>query len=82
MFANGGTDDSPVGDAIMEAACLLAGDSKDGARANARGGGLFTFTLGTQRIQCIWKTDEGAITTTTSTSVSAPREPAGMTHPP
>jgi hypothetical protein len=59
MFANGGTDDSPVGDRIMEAACLLAGDSKDGARAKARSGGLFTFTHGNQRIQCIWKTDEG-----------------------
>ena len=59
MFANGGTDDSPVGDAIMEAACLLAGDSKDAARAKAQGGGLFTFTLGAHRIQCIWKTDEG-----------------------
>jgi hypothetical protein len=59
MFANGGTDDSPVGDRIMEAACLLAGDTKDGARAKAKGGGLFTFNHGSQRIQCIWKTLEG-----------------------
>lgn len=59
MFANGGTDDSPVGDRIMEAACLLAGDSKNGASAKAHGGGLFTFTHGNQRIQCIWKTNEG-----------------------
>jgi hypothetical protein len=59
MFANGGTDDSPVGDRIMEAACLLAGDSKEGASAKARGGGLFTFTHEGQRIQCIWKTTEG-----------------------
>jgi hypothetical protein len=59
MFANGGTDDSPVGDAIMEAACLLAGDSAEGAKAKAHGGGLFTFTHGGQRIQCIWKTTEG-----------------------
>ncbi len=59
MFANGGTDDSPVGDRIMEAACLLAGDSKEGASAKAHGGGLFTFTHGNQRIQCIWKTNEG-----------------------
>ena len=59
MFANGGTDDSPVGDRIMEAACLLAGDSKDGASAKAHGGGLFTFTHDNQRIQCIWKTNEG-----------------------
>jgi hypothetical protein len=59
MFANGGTDDSPVGDRIMEAACLLAGDSPDGARAKAQGGGLFTFTHEGQRIQCIWKTTQG-----------------------
>jgi hypothetical protein len=59
MFANGGTDDSPVGDRIMEAGCLQAGDSKKGARDKARGGGLFTFTHGNQRIQCIWKTNQG-----------------------
>lgn len=59
MFANGGTDDSPVGDRIMEAACLLAGDSKAGAAAKAKGGGLFTFVHNNQRIQCIWKTMEG-----------------------
>jgi hypothetical protein len=59
MFANGGQDDSPVGDRIMEAACLQAGDSKQGARAKAQSGGLFTFTHGSQRIQCIWKTNQG-----------------------
>jgi hypothetical protein len=59
MFANGGTDDSPVGDRIMEVACLLAGDSKAGASAKAHSGGLFTFTHANQRIQCIWKTNEG-----------------------
>jgi putative peptidoglycan binding protein len=59
MFANGGTDDSPVGDAIMQAACLLAGDTKEGASAKAKGGGLFTFNHNNQRIQCIWKTNEG-----------------------
>ena len=59
MFANGGTDDSPVGDRIMEAACLAAGDSKEGASAKARGGGLFNFNINNQRIQCIWKTDIG-----------------------
>jgi hypothetical protein len=59
MFANGGTDDGPVGDRIMEAGCLQAGDSKHGASDKARTGGLFTFTHGNQRIQCIWKTDEG-----------------------
>jgi hypothetical protein len=59
MFANGGADDSPVGDRIMEACCLQAGDSKQGARAKAKSGGLFTFTHGNQRIQCIWKTNQG-----------------------
>lgn len=59
MFANGGTDDSPVGDRIMAAGCLLAGDSRQGARDKARTGGLFTFTHGNERIQCIWKTNEG-----------------------
>jgi hypothetical protein len=59
MFANGGADDSPVGDRIMEACCLLAGDSKQGARDKAHTGGLFTFTHGNQRIQCIWKTNQG-----------------------
>jgi hypothetical protein len=59
MSANGGADDSPVGDRIMEAGCFLAGDSKQGAKGKARSGGLFTFTHGNQRIQCIWKTNEG-----------------------
>ena len=59
MHANGGTDDSPVGDRIMEAACLLAGDSKAGASAKAHGGGLFNFRHNNQRIQCIWKTNVG-----------------------
>jgi hypothetical protein len=59
MAANGGKDDGPVGDKIMEACCILAGDSKQGARAKAQSGGLFTFTHGNQRIQCIWKTNEG-----------------------
>ena len=59
MFANGGADDSPVGDRIMEAACLLAGESEQAASEKARRGGLFTFTHGNQRIQCIWKTNEG-----------------------
>jgi len=59
MFANGGTDDSPVGDRIMEVACLTAGDSSEGAAAKAHGGGLFNFTHANQRIQCIWKTDVG-----------------------
>jgi hypothetical protein len=59
MFANGGTDDSPVGDRIMAAACFLAGDSKQGAKSKARTGGLFNFTHGGKSIQCIWKTNVG-----------------------
>ncbi len=59
MSANGGTNDGPVGDRIMKAACLLAGDSKQGASNKAHTGGLFNFTHGNQRIQCIWKTDQG-----------------------
>jgi hypothetical protein len=59
MFANGGTDDSPVGDRIMEAACLIAGDSAAGASDKAHTGGLFNFTHDNQRIQCIWKTTIG-----------------------
>lgn len=59
MHANGGTDDSPVGDRIMKAACLLAGDSEAGASAKAKSGGLFNFTHNSQRIQCIWKTKIG-----------------------
>jgi hypothetical protein len=59
MAANGGTIDGPVGDAIMEAGLVLAGVAADRAPAQARGGGLFTFTHGDLRIQCIWKTDDG-----------------------
>lgn len=59
MFANGGADDSPVGDKIMEAALLQAGVAANVAPGQAKGGGLFTFTHGGQRIQCIWKTNEG-----------------------
>jgi hypothetical protein len=59
MIANGGKNDSPTGDRIMEACCLEAGDTRQGAKAKAQSGGLFTFTHGNQRIQCIWKTNEG-----------------------
>lgn len=59
MSANGGTDDGPVGDKIMEACCFLAGDSAQGAKDKAHTGGLFTFNHGNQRIQCIWKTKQG-----------------------
>lgn len=59
MFANGGVDDSPVGDRIMEAGCLVAGDSEEGAANKAHSGGLFNFTHEGQRVQCIWKTNIG-----------------------
>jgi hypothetical protein len=59
MVANGGTDDSPVGDAIMTCALRLAGLTEADAKAKAHAGGLFTFTRGPLRIQCIWKTNEG-----------------------
>src|SRR5215217_998702 len=45
MAANGGSDDSPVGDRIMTAAL--------------RAGGLFNLLHDGLRIQCIWKTDIG-----------------------
>ena len=45
--------------ACLAAACFLAGDSKQGAKSKARTGGLFNFTHGDKRIQCIWKTNEG-----------------------
>jgi hypothetical protein len=59
MVANGGTDDSPVGDAIMTCALRQAGLAEADAKAKARTGGLFTITHGGLRIQCIWKTNEG-----------------------
>jgi hypothetical protein len=59
MAANGGTDDSPVGDRIMEAALRLAGVPRQTAVAQARAGGLFTFVHDQLRIQCIWKTNQG-----------------------
>jgi Putative peptidoglycan binding domain len=59
MAANGGTNDSPVGDRIMEAALLLAGVPAGTARSEAQGGGLFNNTHENMRIQCIWKTNKG-----------------------
>lgn len=59
MVANGGSDDSPVGDRIMTAALRQAGVPAAEAKAKAQAGGLFTFIHGGQRIQCIWKTDQG-----------------------
>jgi hypothetical protein len=59
MAANGGTDDGPVGDRIMEAALVLAGFPTARAHAAAQRGGLFTTTHENKRIQCIWKTNDG-----------------------
>ena len=59
MVANGGTDDSPVGDRIMAAALQQAGLPAAEANAKAQAGGLFTLIHNGQRIQCIWKTNEG-----------------------
>lgn len=59
MVANGGSDDSPVGDRIMTTALRQAGVPAAEAKAKAQAGGLFTFIHGGQRIQCIWKTDQG-----------------------
>jgi hypothetical protein len=59
MTANGGTEDSPVGDRIMEAALVLAGVPAATAHAEAQAGGLFTNTRDNLRIQCAWKTTNG-----------------------
>jgi hypothetical protein len=59
MIANGGTDDSPVGDRIMTAALVLAGVGEADAKKKAQAGGLFTLVHNGMRIQCIWKTFEG-----------------------
>jgi Putative peptidoglycan binding domain len=59
MTANGGTQDSPVGDRIMEAALVLAGVPAATAHADARAGGLFTKTRDDVSIQCVWKATDG-----------------------
>lgn len=59
MAANGGTDDGPVGDTIMTACLVLAGEPSGRARSEAVAGGLYTLVHNGLRIQCIWKTDEG-----------------------
>jgi hypothetical protein len=59
MAANGGIDDSPVGDRIMTVALRVAGVPAAEALAKARAGGLFNFVHDGLRIQCIWKTDIG-----------------------
>ncbi len=85
MFANGGTDESPVGDRIMEACCFLG--RRHEARPHeekARTGGLFTFTHDNQRIQCIWKTNKGGnhhtMYTRMSTSASGTPPDDGGVH--
>ena len=59
MTANGGTQDSPVGDRIMEAALVLAGVPAATAHAEARAGGLFTKTRDDMRIECVWNNSDG-----------------------
>jgi hypothetical protein len=59
MTANGGTDDSPVGDAIANACLRAAGDGPSLAKYEAMSGGLYTREHHGLRIQCIWKTYEG-----------------------
>jgi hypothetical protein len=58
MIGNGGTNDGPVGDALMAAALVLAGLSPQAAKAQAKAGGLITRHHKGMRIQCIWKTDD------------------------
>jgi hypothetical protein len=58
MIANGGSNDSPVGDRIMTVALIEAGFGSDDAAARARAGGLFTLAHAGLRIQCIWKAPE------------------------
>ena len=60
MFANGGTDDGPVGDTIMQTACLLAGGLEGGGKREAKGAGLFAFRHNNQQIQCVSKTNGGS----------------------
>jgi len=59
MAANGGTDDGPIGDAVMAACLVAAGDPPEVASVEARTGGLYTRERNGLRIQCIWKTDQG-----------------------
>ena len=59
MAANGGTDDSPVGDRLMTACLTVGGVPPPQAAQQARAGGLFTLHHAGLRIQCIWKTDAG-----------------------
>jgi hypothetical protein len=59
MTANGGADDSPVGDRIMAACLVAAGTPADRAIVIAHAGGLYTLEHDGLRVQCIWKTNEG-----------------------
>ena len=59
MVANGGSDDSPIGDAIATACLLAAGDPPAIAAREAHEGGLWTRHHNGLRIQCIWRTDVG-----------------------
>jgi murein DD-endopeptidase MepM/ murein hydrolase activator NlpD len=59
MVANGGSNDSPVGDAIAAGCLIAAGDPPAQAVREVRRGGLWTREHAGLRIQCIWKTDQG-----------------------
>jgi hypothetical protein len=56
MWANGGGNDSPVGDRIAAAAFIVAGASPGDALSMARRGGAYTIHRDGLRIQVIWKT--------------------------
>ncbi len=59
MVANGGSDDSPIGDRLMAACLIVGGLAPEQAADLARAGGLYTLEHDGLRIQCIWKTLEG-----------------------
>jgi hypothetical protein len=59
MTANGGRDDSPIGDRLMTACLTVGGLAPEQAADLARAGGLYTLEHDGLRIQCIWKTFEG-----------------------
>lgn len=59
MIANGGSDDSPVGDRLMEAVLIEAGVPPSTAKDHAKKGGLFNEHRNGFRIQAIWKTNQG-----------------------
>ncbi len=59
MAANNGTDGGPVGDQIMTACLIAAGEPPPRARDEARQGGLYTLYPPGLRVQCIWKTYAG-----------------------